>query len=74
MKFHLDTAERDFRRFWNMIDAEGDLDAALNEWDRHYGASQSESSTELRNEGLFLRALLKVGRVVTKFPRFLNEA
>jgi len=32
MTFHLETAETDFRTFWELIGAEGDLDSALKEW------------------------------------------
>ena len=44
MKFDLETAERDFRRFWSMIGAVGDQDAALKEWDRRYNASTKDSA------------------------------
>ena len=39
MQFSLENAERDFRRFWEQIDAEGDLEAALAEWKTSYNAS-----------------------------------
>jgi len=32
MKFGLEVAEYDFDRFWHLIGAEGDLNAALEEW------------------------------------------
>jgi len=32
MTFNMETAERDWRDFWNAIGAEGDLDASLAEW------------------------------------------
>jgi len=35
----LEQARRDFRRFWRWIDASGDLDAAMAEWDTRYNAS-----------------------------------
>jgi len=41
MDFRLEDATRDFRRFWEMIGAEGDLDAALNEFNTPYNASDS---------------------------------
>ncbi len=39
MDFSLETATRDFARFWKWIDAEGDLDKALAEWQTRYNAS-----------------------------------
>ena len=37
--FGLENAEEDFRRFWQGINAQGDLDAALAEWKTSYNAS-----------------------------------
>ncbi|MES9933360.1 MAG: hypothetical protein ABW162_11160 [Candidatus Sedimenticola sp. PURPLELP] len=39
MTFRLESAKSDFRTFWRMIGAEGDLDSALAEWDISYNAS-----------------------------------
>ena len=39
MSFRLETAAEDFRRFWDWIGAEGDLDAALAEWQVRHNAS-----------------------------------
>jgi hypothetical protein len=39
MNFQLEQAKPDFRSFWKNIDAEGDLTAALKEWDTSYNAS-----------------------------------
>jgi len=39
MNFHLDTAKDDFEVFWEFISAEGDLQAAMAEWDVTYNAS-----------------------------------
>jgi hypothetical protein len=39
MEFRLEIAKDDFRQFWNRIGAEGDLDAALAEWDVSHNAS-----------------------------------
>ena len=41
MQFNLETAKDDFQRFWNNINAEGDLEKALNEWDTQHNASAS---------------------------------
>lgn len=39
MAFRLERAQDDFPAFWRWIGAQGDLDGALAEWDRHYNAS-----------------------------------
>lgn len=42
MPFRLECARDDFRRFWDWIGAEGDLAAALAEWDVRHNASPGE--------------------------------
>ena len=39
MNFMLETAREDFTQFWKNIQAEGELDAALSEWDTNYNAT-----------------------------------
>lgn len=39
LEFSLENAEQDFRKFWTDINAEGDLEAALTEWNTSYNAS-----------------------------------
>ncbi|MDD5036847.1 MAG: hypothetical protein PHE55_19135 [Methylococcaceae bacterium] len=39
MDFALENAKDDFRQFWDWIEAEGDLDSALAEWDQAHNAS-----------------------------------
>jgi hypothetical protein len=40
MDFAIENAREDFRRFWELVRAEGDLDAALAEFDHRYNASR----------------------------------
>lgn len=40
MNVSLQTAKTDFAEFWDRINAQGDLDAALREWDIHYNATE----------------------------------
>ena len=40
MRFRLETAKTDFEQFWESIGAEGELDAAIAEWDTAYNASE----------------------------------
>jgi hypothetical protein len=42
MSFQLEKAKVDMERFWETVRAEGDLEAALNEWDVHHNKSSSE--------------------------------
>ncbi len=39
MNFSVETAKSDFTNFWNAIDAKGDLNKALKEWDKNHNAS-----------------------------------
>ena len=43
MEFNLESAEQDFKQFWKLINAEGDLEAALAEWKTSYNASSNIS-------------------------------
>jgi hypothetical protein len=44
MSFRLETAKADMERFWTAIGAEGDLEAALREWDVVYNKSPVKTS------------------------------
>jgi len=39
MNFHVENAKQDFRRFWSLIQAEGDLSAAEGIWHKKYNRS-----------------------------------
>lgn len=39
MNFSLENAKDDFKIFWNKINAEGDLESALAEWDTTYNGT-----------------------------------
>lgn len=47
MKFSLENAKQDFRRFWELIGAEGNLDAALDTWDTEYNRSVKRLSISM---------------------------
>ncbi|MDH5472980.1 MAG: hypothetical protein OEY61_08995 [Gammaproteobacteria bacterium] len=40
MEFNLESARDDFKLFWQLINAEGDFNKALKEWDVSYNASR----------------------------------
>jgi hypothetical protein len=58
MVFRLENAARDFRTFWRAIGAEGDLSAAVAEFDTHYNASRVA-----QRPSILTRLLRKAGRL-----------
>lgn len=76
IEFNIESAERDFREFWESIGAEGDLSSALHEWDRKYHASDSQELPDQTDDApiLPLRAFRKAVRIARKLPRFLKKA
>ena len=65
MTVHLDRAADDFRAFWEWIDAEGDMDAALAEWAHVYNAA----ADAYRMQWAPVRNLI---RLVRRLPHFLR--
>jgi len=78
MEFRLESADEDFREFWDRIGAEGSLSSSLQEWNRKYNASDPEEAPEEDSEedslALPIRAAKKAVRVVRKFPHFVRAA
>ena len=58
MDFAIENARLDFRQFLELIKAEGDLDAALLEFDEHYNASGHTAMNLARKLGGYVRRLL----------------
>jgi hypothetical protein len=86
MEFRLESAEDDFRRFWERIGAEGDMSASMQEWGRKYNASDSKEAPEEEApeeeapeeeapqiSSLPVRAIRKAVRAAREFPTFLRE-
>lgn len=71
MTIWLSEAKEQFPSFWDRIGAEGDLEAALEEWDRKHNA-RNEPSEEA--PGKVERLGRKTARVLRKFPDFLRSA
>lgn len=68
MVFRLENAEDDFRRFWEWIGAEGDIDKALAEWSIAYNVtSDGNRKRRLR------RMAGKLVRVIRNLPDFLKD-
>jgi hypothetical protein len=69
MNFSLENAQEDFPRFWDLIGAEGDLAAALAEFNIKYNASKPWSSKIFTN-----KYIMKILRIIKHFPSFLKNA
>lgn len=66
MVFRLEHAEGDFREFWDRIDAQGNLDAALAEWRVRHNRTQTLN--------LGHRAVRKLKGLVKQFPTYLRDS
>jgi hypothetical protein len=69
----LESIKNDFPRFWRLISAEGDLEAALREFELTYNASPAPRVRTHANRTL-LRLTRKIARVIAGFPSFLRQA
>lgn len=70
MSFSLENAKYDYAIFWKRIGAEGNLEAALAEWDIAY--NQTTLKNKKRSWGL--QKYGKFRRILRKFPTFIKEA
>lgn len=70
MTVRLESAREDFRTFWNRIGAIGNLESAVQEWERRYNRTEP---VEVQ-QSLPVRALRKVGRLMFKLPQFIKDA
>jgi hypothetical protein len=69
MTFALENATEDFTRFWELIGAEGDLQAALGEWETSHNASEAWAS-----QGPLLSFAYKCKRILSRLPAFIRYA
>jgi len=65
MEFSMENKKEDFRKFWECVDAEGDMNAALLEFDICYNAASTLK--------LPMRMLKKLGRLVVEFLNFIKR-
>jgi hypothetical protein len=68
MDFRLENAREDFARFWEMIGAEGDFDAAIAEFDIRHNASGQE-----KRMSPIIAFLRKLRRIVMNLPNYLRH-
>ena len=71
MDFSLETAKDDFREFWKNIGAQGDLEAALREFDTTHNASVPEVSEQASVPKQILKKIVRISRTL---PDFLKSA
>ncbi len=70
MTFDMAQSERDFPLFWQGINATGDLESALAEWQIPY----NKLGTEQGKKSVLLQKYEKFKRVAIQFPEFLKNA
>lgn len=68
----LESIKSDFPRFWQLVSAEGDLDAALREFEVTYNASPV-ARVKPATTRTFRSLTRKVAKVVAGFPSFLRH-
>ena len=73
MDFSLENAKEDFKKFWELIGAQGDLLSALSEWDIAYNKTTSKDTAQ-KQSFLLTRLCRKTRRVISKLPAFLKYA
>lgn len=73
MQFALENAQEDFKAFWKLIGAEGDLEAALTEFGITHNMHVPPPSSSERGPVVW-RVLKKGGRIVKKLPSFILTA
>jgi hypothetical protein len=81
MEVRLDHAKEDFREFWAWVGAEGDLDAALAEWDVRHDATKPKApkapkppKPPRRRRPWPVRMARKSARAIRGLPAYLRGA
>jgi hypothetical protein len=67
--FDPDRAEQDFKKFWEQINAEGDLASALAEWRMAY----NEFGSNTAGKRFALQVYEKLKRIMSQLPEFLRN-
>lgn len=71
MEIRLDVIDEGFVKFWQAIGAEGDIDAALEEFKTCYNVSKQPKTTTLSS--VIPRILLKLKRLIVKLPNYIKN-
>ena len=72
MVINLEDIHQDFPAFWKLVGAEGELDAALAEFNNCYNTRKMPQVN--KNTNVIPRILLKIKRIITKLPRYIKDA
>jgi hypothetical protein len=72
MVINLEDINRDFPAFYKFIGAEGDISAALAEFNNHYNTRKMPPISEKKK--IVPRIILKVKRLIIKLPRYFKDA
>lgn len=73
MSITLENIDDDFRKFWELIGAEGDINAGLSEFKTKYNATKQPQKKK-STKPLLVRIIGKLRRIITKFPLYLKDA
>lgn len=75
MEFQIESAKKDFERFWYNIDAEGDVSMAIEEWSKNYNASLAEEDPKREGDvpNILPRIVGKVKRAAFELPSYLKN-
>lgn len=71
MVFNLENAKQDFQLFWEAIDAVGDFDSALMEWDKSYNKTIAQNFVKNSLSGSLIAKLKCIAR---KLQRLLKSS
>ena len=75
LDFPLEKAQKNFALFWRAIGAQGDLSAALAEWDRSYNATErsaKELLSGIRPQEVGKKSAQKILRMMKQIPNFIK--
>lgn len=85
MEFILENTDEDFKKFWTLIAAEDNIEAALSEFKKThnatrkefeeiYGASSSKTLPPPPKKSFLVRVFNKIVRITPKTPQFIKKA
>jgi len=72
MEINIENIDRDFPIFWNFIGAEGDISAALAEFNNYYNTRKMPPIS--KKEKIVPRILLKLKRLIVKLLGYIRDA
>jgi hypothetical protein len=67
---NLENIDEGFLEFWNLINAQGDLGAALAEFNTRYNATKESKADKKK---IFFRIIAKLKRALIEFPKYIKN-